>query len=431
MTLKRKTWIKEHIERINQIFTKKQGLDEIPYKTDKINDDQKLYSVIQPTGLMYGHPVKPVLDYGYKTNNWPDKEKMKLIIADTLMHQKLIKSLEQERKEVREYLVRLVDDITEFYQNELLTKKIRPRTWWGRKRTSMEILDRIIERRLKVNAKWRNHFWANFFNNSMMFLDVYLFGKWMSKATDHKKFEALQNKQKRIRITLLKLIAASAYANKIIEKEERKLFDFFLNSASLNPLEKREAKSFIDSEMSLNEIDFSDVDDWILKKYFLEMGILTIWADRILEESEKKFVRELANKLGFSESELDESMLAIESFVLTNWEQVHFLRQKKDFNIVKETWQKRLSMALNKNKNAIAQEIRESKELMHLLKKQKTEELTEEEKRKVHEQLIDILKTIPAFVIIALPFTFITLPVLMSILPKSVFPSAFTEEDDE
>ncbi len=430
MALNRKTWVKEHIERIHRILTNKKESDKIPYKNDKINEEQKLYRVVQPTGLMYGHPVKPVFDYGYKTKSWDDKEKMKLIIADTLMHQKLIKSIDQERKEIRDYLVQLVDDITDFYQNEMLTKKIRTRTWWGRKRTNMEILDKIIERRLKVNAKWRHNFWANFFNNSMLFLDVYLFGKWIA-AKNHNEFDALRNKQKRIRVNLLKLIAASAYANKIIEKEERKLFDFFLNSAALDPAEKQEAKKFIDSEMSLNDIDFSPIDDWILKKYFLEMGILTIWADRILEDSEKKFVHELAEKLGFSESELEQSMLAIESFVLTNWEHVHFLRQKKDFNIVKEGWQKRMSLALNKNKNAIAQEIRESKELVHLLKKQKTEDLTEEEKRKVHEQLIDVLKTIPAFVIIALPFTFITLPVLISILPKSVFPSAFTDNDEE
>jgi hypothetical protein len=40
---------------------------------------------------------------------------------------------------------------------------------------------------------------------------------------------------------------------------------------------------------------------------------------------------------------------------------------------------------------------------------------------------MDILKTIPAFVIIALPFTFITLPTLLALLPKSAFPSSFQE----
>jgi len=429
MALKRKTWIKEHVNRISEAFKKIPHLEETHYGSTQIGDEQKLYRAVQPTGLMYGHPIKPVIDYGYKTKGWDSKEKMKLIIADTLMHQKLINKSGEDRDEIREYLILLVDEISDFYQKNLLQKKIRTRTWWGRKRTNLEILDLIIDNRLKIKAKWRTHFWASFFNNSMLFLDVYMFGKWISSEDDHKKHADFHEKQNQIRINLLKLIAASAYANKIIEKEERKLFEFFLDSALLSSEDKEEAQRFIDSGMLLDEIDFSCIDDWILKKYFLEMGILTIWADRKLEESEKEFVKELAFKLGFNKEELDNSMLAIESFVLTNWQDVHFLRKNQDFNIVKERWRGRMSDAILRNKNAVAQEMKESKELMQLLNKQRKEELTEEEKLKVRAQIIDVLKTLPVFVIIAIPGTFMTLPILISILPKSVFPSAFTEEE--
>jgi len=431
MALKRKIWLKNHIDKLSEIFGSYRKKKKNIYNSTQINDDQKLYSIIQPTGLMYGHPVKPVIDYGYKTKDWDDKDKMKLIIADTLMHQKLINKSGRDRGEIREYLILLVDKISDFYQNKLLRKKIRTRTWWGRKRTNLEILDLIIDNRLKIKAKWRTHFWASFFNNSMLFIDVYMFGKWISSEDDHKNHPDFHEKQNQIRINLLKLIAASAYSNKIIEKEERKLFEFFLDSALLSSEDKKEAQKFIDSGMLLDEIDFSCIDDWILKKYFLETGILTIWADRKLEKSEKEFVKELALKLGFDKEELENSMLAIEGFVLTNWQDVHFLRKNQDFNIVKERWRDHMAYAISKNKNAVAQEMKESKELMMLLKKQRKEDLTDEEKQKVHEQLIDVLKTLPVFVIIAIPGTFMTLPILISILPKSVFPSAFSEEEDE
>lgn len=42
-------------------------------------------------------------------------------------------------------------------------------------------------------------------------------------------------------------------------------------------------------------------------------------------------------------------------------------------------------------------------------------------------QLIDILKSIPAFVIIALPGSFLTLPILLKVLPKGAFPSGFQD----
>jgi hypothetical protein len=87
----------------------------------------------------------------------------------------------------------------------------------------------------------------------------------------------------------------------------------------------------------------------------------------------------------------------------------------------------RLKGFIDENKFYVIQEIRESQELFRLLGKSRSTTLTEEEKIIVNEQVIDILKTIPAFVIIALPLTFITLPTLLALLPKNAFPSSFQE----
>jgi hypothetical protein len=58
---------------------------------------------------------------------------------------------------------------------------------------------------------------------------------------------------------------------------------------------------------------------------------------------------------------------------------------------------------------------------MSLLLKAKSAELSEEEKAKMQHELIVVLKTIPTFVIISLPQRFLTLPILMKILPKNFF----------
>ena len=84
---------------------------------------------------------------------------------------------------------------------------------------------------------------------------------------------------------------------------------------------------------------------------------------------------------------------------------------------------------VNKNKNAFIQEVEESKVLMNLIQKMTKERLSDEEKSIARAQLLDILKILPTFVIIALPGTFITLPLLLKMLPKSAFPSAFSEMD--
>jgi hypothetical protein len=56
-----------------------------------------------------------------------------------------------------------------------------------------------------------------------------------------------------------------------------------------------------------------------------------------------------------------------------------------------------------------------------LLKKARSQELDEAEKNRLHELLMVVLKAIPTFVLVSLPQHFLTLPMLMQILPKNFF----------
>ena len=58
---------------------------------------------------------------------------------------------------------------------------------------------------------------------------------------------------------------------------------------------------------------------------------------------------------------------------------------------------------------------------MELLVKAKSNELSADEMERIRKELIIILKTIPTFVITSLPNKFLTLPILLKILPKEIF----------
>ena len=81
---------------------------------------------------------------------------------------------------------------------------------------------------------------------------------------------------------------------------------------------------------------------------------------------------------------------------------------------------------LQKNKNNLVQELHESKELVVLLTQSTTRNLTDEEKGKVKEQLLDICKSIPAFTVFMLPGGALLLPLLIKAIPN-LLPSAFRE----
>ena len=89
-----------------------------------------------------------------------------------------------------------------------------------------------------------------------------------------------------------------------------------------------------------------------------------------------------------------------------------------------------IKILLQKNKARVLQELQESKELVFLLRKSLTTNLTEEEKKKVKEQVLDICKTIPAFTVFMLPGGALLLPLLIKMIP-TILPSSFREDNSD
>lgn len=153
----------------------------------------------------------------------------------------------------------------------------------------------------------------------------------------------------------------------------------------------------------------------------MEIAILTIWADKRVEDSEMNFLKKLSLQLGFSDDDLENSLMAIEGFVLEHWQQLTFLQNKQDYQQVSDRFVSRMSRVAASHKNRLLKEAMASKELMALVAKAKSNELTDEEKTHMQELLIATLQTIPTFVIISLPQRFLTLPMLLKILPANFF----------
>ena len=85
---------------------------------------------------------------------------------------------------------------------------------------------------------------------------------------------------------------------------------------------------------------------------------------------------------------------------------------------------------ITRNKKRLIKEISQSKELMHLLAKSTSKDLSPEEKKKVKKQLLDICKSIPSLTIFLLPGGGLLLPLLVKFIPQ-LLPSAFNENLDD
>lgn len=85
---------------------------------------------------------------------------------------------------------------------------------------------------------------------------------------------------------------------------------------------------------------------------------------------------------------------------------------------------------LELNKKRLMHEINQSKELMQLISKSTTQDLSDDEWKQVKDQMLDIFKSIPALAIFLLPGGMLLLPLVIKLIPQ-LMPSSFTMTEFE
>lgn len=413
-----KGWLKEYLD------FRKDLLVNITHNAAQkgSHPEHSLYRIIQPTGLMYGQSVASDMNYP-DLEKWGEKDKMKILLAESLISSSLLfhdKSI-QNPDDMSNVIVKTLENIGNFYNNIFPELSTPAKTLFGRKKTPLELAEKILDKRIEKTTDFVGNFWTYFFHNSLLFLDVFIFGQWIHTNADRIVADFFRYEREELRFSVVKVIAAASHANKEVVYEEKMLLDFFLHSTDLSSEKRKEALKIFEKGIDIDEIHLPSENSWILKKFFLEMAVLTIWADKKVEQGELDFLKRFCTHLGFSDEDLENSLIAIEGFVLEHWEQLEHLQNKQDYNQVSEQFIKRVARIAEKNKGRLMKELQESEEIMTLLRKARSNELTLEEKEKMRKDLIAILKTIPTFVIISLPQKFLTLPILLKILPKNLF----------
>ncbi len=409
-----KGWLKNYLE------FRKDLLKDLA-STRGSHPEHSLYRVVQPTGLMYGQTVSDAEFPGME--DWNEKDKMKILLAESLVSSSLVfnDTPINNPDEVSNVVMKAVENIGNFYNNIFPEMATPATTLFGRRKTPMELAEKILEKRIELTSDLEGNFWAYFFHNSLLFLDIYIFGQWIHTNADRIVADFFRYERDELRFSIVKVIAAASHANKEVAFEEKRLFDLFLSGTDLPADKRKEAQRIFDKGILVEEMNLPAENSWILKKFFLEIAMLTLWADRKMEETELAFLRSFCKYLNFSDEDLENSMIAVKGFVLEHWDQLARLQSKTDFQHVSEQFINRVSSLAEKNRGRILKELESSREVMSLIKKARSSELTSSEKERMRTELIKVLRTIPTFVIVSLPQRFLTLPILLKILPKNLF----------
>jgi hypothetical protein len=409
-------WLKDFIE------SRRSQFEDLSYEgTKSTHPEFSLYRIIQPTGLMYGQSVGSLESSTSK--NWTEREKMKILLAECLITSSILffdKPIKKQ-EDLNKVIEKTLENIGDFYNSVFPEISISAKTMFGRKKQPIEIAEKIIEKRVEFTVENRNNFWAQFFHNSLLFLDVFIFGQWIHTNADKIVADFFKYEREELRFSVVKIIAGAAHCNVTVEFEERKLLEYFLNSSGLSPEKRRQAQVIFDQGIEIKAMNLPTNNSWILKKYFLEMAILTLWADKKVDEVEINFLRELCTYFNFNEDDMENSLMAIEGFVLEHWDQLSMLQNKKDYNEVSEQFVKRISKIIDRNKNRLVRDVRENTKSLALIIKAKAGQLDDLEAMAMQDILIQSLRKIPTFSITPLPERFLVLPMLLRILPSNFF----------
>lgn len=423
MNPRSKGWLKEYLN-----FRETLLLEITAEGHASAHPDFSLYQILQPTGLMYGQPVTP-LEFS-EAATWSTKDRLKILLAESLISSSLIfqDASAKDPGRLSAVLTHTLEQINTYYQDVFPELAASGKTFFGRKKETLELAEEIFERRIdKMDLK--GPFWVRFFHSSLLFLDVFMFGQWSHTQNTKVVSNFFSFQREELRTAVVRIMAIAAHANRSVAFEERKLLEYFLQSAGLSADQKKRSREIFEQGMAVEDVALPTANSWLLKKYFLEIAILTFWSDKRVEEHELDLLVRLASVLDLHREDVDNSLLAVEGFVLEHWSELDSLQDKKSFEEVSEQFVQRMAAIASKNRSKLLQEARAKSELMVLLRRARSTELDAEDKEELRTLLVEVLRHLPTLVMISLPHHFLTLPIVMQIFPKNFIADVLSDAE--
>ncbi|MGB1309053.1 MAG: LETM1-related biofilm-associated protein [Oceanihabitans sp.] len=276
-------------------------------------------------------------------------------------------------------------------------------------KNSAGLLEKIIHKRVLIDDNILSKSFNYFITNALLYIDVLAYKHFLKNneiTTDY-----IKNLESAIETIVLNVLNAketkSEYDSSLI-----KLFEQSLRYQNKSNITYLQAICIIKNKLEA--------------QYILDMACMATWSDETIDTKEQLFLDQLALDLNLEKENLYLSKKSIRYFFETYKNQIVLLGSK---NIVKTFYDNSSSMIsklISRNSKRLQKELSESKELMLLISKSTVRDLSDEEHKKVQEQLLDIFKTIPSLAIFILPGGALLLPLVIKFIPK-LLPSAFDD----
>lgn len=406
-----KGWINKYFELLEK--------EHIVLKCDlpaEIDNNAFIHAALGRTGIIFGFPSSLLFAKDLSDATWTAEEKLKVLLFESLL---FVYKVSLDGQEFRKN--DFVQALNDFYGFHSVSSIKKLYTFFLRESTE-EKLEAIFTKRVDIKTNFiENRFWVNYLNNVFIYLDVILFNDFLQNRTKSSLLEYDE-----MAMNALTAITLAAFSDGSVEPQEKAMFSVFLASANLSDLQREIAESRFAKGADFS--DFTDLvkDNELLKLFLLDLSSFVIFSDYDLAPEEMNYLQLLCRQIGLTDKELNEGLALTEQFIINNQDNIPFLKSSSSVEKVYLSLSVRWVKILGRNKDKLAAELKQSKELVSLIRKSTTTELTKEEKEAVKSQFKDIVKSMPSLAIFMLPGGAFLLPLVLKVIPDLI-PSAFRD----
>ena len=378
-------WIKKLLK---EISSKQKDLK--PSETD-------FYNALKSSGFIYGSNISVIYNcIDNKDFTEEELSKINLFLAFYFIHQQANKSEDLITSIISFY--KSIDDYKlSFFEGLLGEKK------------SAGLLEDMINKRVHIDDNLITKNFNFFITNALLFIDVLGYQEYLKYNTIG------ENYLKHLEASIETIVLIAFEGKKEKSKYDESLIKLFESSLRYQSKDT----------LSYNDV-VKNIETSLGKHYIIDMACMAYWSDKIIDVEEQKLLIKLGDDLNINQLVVINSIADINIFYHLHKKKIALLSSKNMFQSFYDNSSKMVIKLIKRNSKRLLNELLESKELMVLLTKSTTRALSEEEQKKVQDQLLDIMKSIPSLAIFILPGGAILLPLFIKFIPK-MLPSAFDE----
>ena len=360
-------------------------------------DTTQFYKDLRSCGFIYGSNVSCILSK-YSNSDYSEEELTKLNLILSLIY---VYNSSKTKEGFIDTAIAFYKSINEFkpsFLDELFGEK-----------KGHELLEKIIHKRIHIDDNVITKNFNYFITNAVLFSDVLAFQKYLENKEEVESY--LKQLEAAIEISVYHAFNTKEDKSDY-DKSLMKLFESSLRykSESLQPLDKILP-------------NFTQITE---KLYLMDIITMALWSDKVIDKEERDFLDSLVHIFELDNDTIEDCLNELEAFYTEYKDQIALLNSKNPVQSFYDNSGKMVNKLIKRNRKRLIQELKESKELMYLISKSTTKHLTEEEQKKVQNQLLDIFKSIPSLAIFMLPGGMLLLPIVIKFIPK-LLPSAFDD----